>query len=289
MDSRPWREATLAAIISSGTAVFSGPALADCVLVGAAGDTAFICDSGTSPGFSDLSGNNSLALPVGGSGMITGDVTFGNGNDRVEVHSGTITGAVIQGDGLDDFVMTGGVIGSLQQGGDLDTFFMSGGHIIGTFDAGDNATFTGGRIGNVTLQAADNRFVMSGGSVDNNVSATLGDDTIIISGGQIGGFVSVGGGTDSVTLTGGSIGGEVRMGTGNDSVLWDGGGTVGGAMLMGDGADTATLRNLTDATLALTPKLDGEGDRRHGCRVRRGGNGFARGLDRVHRQRLAVA
>lgn len=260
MDSRPWREATLAAAVLSGTAVFSGPALADCVLVGAAGNTSFICDTGSSPGLTDLSGNNTLTLPVGGDGMITGDVTFGNGNDTVEVHSGTITGAVIQGDGLDAFTMTGGVIGSLDQGGDLDTFFMSGGRIIGTFSAGDDVTFTGGRIGNVSLLAANNRFIMSGGLVDTNVSATLGNDTIVISAGRINGFVSVGGGTDSVTLTGGSIGGEVRMGTGNDSVLWDGGGTIGGAILMGDGADTATLHNLTDATLALTPKLDGEGD-----------------------------
>lgn len=279
MDSRLWREATLAVTFISGTAAFCGPALADCVLIAAPGDTAFICDTGTSGALEDTEGSNTLTLPVGGDGLITGDVTFGGGDDAVEMHSGTIRGdvvqsggddsfvisdgtvegAVLQGNGVDDFVMTGGTIGSLDQSGELDTFFMSGGTIVGTFAAGDEARFTGGTIGNVSLLAADNDFIMSGGTVNTNVSAAFGNDTIVISGGEIKGFVSLSNGTDSVTLTGGSIGGQVRMGNDADTILWDGGGTIGGDVLMGLGDDIATLRNLTDATLALTPKMNGEG------------------------------
>lgn len=128
----------------SSTALASiGLALLDPVTAEAAcafsptpGDDAYICDSGTSGGLSDLDGNNSLVLPAGGTGTIDGNVIFGPGTDRVEIHSGTITGNVEQGSGIDDFQMTGGEIGSLHQGDALDTFFMSGGRIVDAFDDG---------------------------------------------------------------------------------------------------------------------------------------------------------
>lgn len=83
------------------------------------------------------------------------------------------------------------------------------------------------------------------------------DDTIRISGGLIGGNLSVSGGNDAITITGGEIVGEIRASTGEDRLLWDGGGIVRSAILMGGGNDNATLRNLDDSVLALTPNVDG--------------------------------
>lgn len=167
------------------------PAAAACSFVPTAGDDIYLCDSGTSAGFTDLGGNNTLSLPVGGTGTITSAVTFGAGSDS--------------------FTMTSGTLQSLNQGDNLDTFFMSGGHIVGFFDDGDSAVMTGGRIGRVNMLLDDNLFDMSGGTIDNNLVAGFGNDTIILSGGTIGGNISVSGGTDSVTLTGGSAGGNVLM------------------------------------------------------------------------------
>lgn len=78
-----------------------------------------MCDSGTSIGLTDLTGNNTLVLPASGDGtnIITGNVVFGNGVDRVEIHTGQITGQVDQGDGRDVFIMTGGLARSLREGG----------------------------------------------------------------------------------------------------------------------------------------------------------------------------
>lgn len=185
----------------------------------------------------DLGGNNTLSLPVGGTGTITSAVTFGAGSDS--------------------FTMTSGTLQSLNQGDNLDTFFMSGGHIVGFFDDGDSAVMTGGRIGRVNMLLDDNLFDMSGGTIDNNLVVGFGNDTIILSGGTIGGNISVSGGTDSVTLTGGSVGGNVLMSFGTDTFTWDSGGTIDGSVDLGADNDTARLRNLTSANLAGTDTLTG--------------------------------
>ena len=62
-------------------------------------------------------------------GLITGNVTFRNFVDRVEVNSGSITENVQKGCGTEDFLMTGGQVQSLSQSDGLNTFIMSGGHI----------------------------------------------------------------------------------------------------------------------------------------------------------------
>ncbi|MFC5585762.1 autotransporter outer membrane beta-barrel domain-containing protein [Nitratireductor kimnyeongensis] len=247
----------LTAILLSGSALASvlgwpvSSAHAACSLVPTAGNDVFICDSGTHGGnLVDLSGDNSLTMPAGGTGIINGDVTFGPGVDTVEVHSGAINGQLQQGDGIDDFIMTGGQIDSLNQGGHFDTFFMSDGHIVNYFDDGDEAVMTGGRIGRVDMKLANNIFDMSGGTIDGNLVAGFGHDTIILSGGSIGGNISVSGGTDRVTITGGSVGGDIRLSVGSDTLLWDGGGSIGGDVDMGGDDDTATLRNLNDTNLA---------------------------------------
>ncbi|QBZ90104.1 autotransporter outer membrane beta-barrel domain-containing protein [Pseudomonas viciae] len=232
-------------------------ALAACTLTPTAGNDTYVCDSGTSPGLTDLSGNNRLTMPANGGGVIQGDVTFGAGVDRIEINAnGVIQGDVQQGSGIDDFVMNGGTIESLAQGDGLDTFFMTGGTIIGAFEDGDEAKMTGGTIGRVDMKLDDNIFDMSGGQILGNLVTGFGQDTITLSAGRIGGNVSVSGGNDSITVSGGEIVGEVRSSFGDDQLQWSGG-LIRSAILMGEGNDTALLSSLDETVLATTPSLDG--------------------------------
>lgn len=256
---------------------WSHPAHAACTLAPTAGNDNFVCDSASSGPLTDLSGNNTLTFPANGSGTINGNVTFGAGTDTVNMNSGSIvgtlnqgdgadtltisagqiTGAVNQGNGVDNFTMSGGTIQSLAQGDSRDFFQMSGGRIIGAFEDGDTAVMTGGRIGRVDMKLDNNLFDMSGGVIDGNLVTGFGTDTIIVSGGSIGGFISVSGGNDSITVTGGEVFGQIRTSTGNDTFTWDGGGILHSAILMEDGNDTSTVRNLNESILSQTPSLNG--------------------------------
>jgi autotransporter family porin len=194
-------------------------------------------NSGTLGAFNLPSGSNTLIFGLGGGApVIAGSVLFGTGADRMEVHSGTITGNVNQGQGVDTFIMTGGVVASLDQSDQLDTAIISGGTIIGVFANGDFVTITGGTIGAVDLNVANNVFTMSGGTILGNVTAEQNNDTFL--------------------LTGGSIGGLVDLGSGTDTFTWSGGGTIAGAIMLGAGNDAATLQNLTAANLIM-PLMDG--------------------------------
>ena len=259
-------------------ASWSQPSQAACTLTPGAGNDSFTCDSGTSGPLTDLFGNNSLTLT--GTGTINGNVAFGAGADRVTIGSGTldgtldqgdgndtltidggqVTGAVNQGNGVDDFVMNGGTIKSLAQGDGRDTFQMTGGTIVGAFEDGDVAQMTGGSIGRVDMKLDNNIFDLKAGRILGNLVTGFGTDTIIISGGQIGGNVSVSGGNDSITVTGGEIAGEIRASAGDDTLVWSGDGTILSSILMGAGNDRATLSNLNDNVLALTPGVDGGND-----------------------------
>ncbi|WP_062378698.1 autotransporter family protein [Pseudomonas abietaniphila] len=250
---------------------------AACSLTASVGNDSYVCDSGTSPGLVDLLGNNTLTLPVGGTGTITGNVQFGTATNRLEMDAGnilgsvdlgdggnairigggTIRGAVSQGSGQDSFVMTAGSIQSLAQGDSRDLFSMSGGTIIGAFEDGDVAAMSGGTIGRVDMKLDDNIFELSGGQIIGNLVTGFGRDTVIVSGGSIGGNISVSGGDDRISVTGGVISGQIRASFGNDTFDWDGGGQIQSAVLMGDGDDTARVTNLTQSTLDATPALDG--------------------------------
>lgn len=221
-----------------------------------AGDDAFVCDNGSASGLTDLRGNNTLSLPVGGTGAVTGGVTFGPGADRVEIASGQIGGAVSQGSGIDDFLMSAGQIQSLAQGDGLDTFTMTGGTILGAFEDGDIASFSNGSIGRVDMKLDDNLFDMSGGQILGNLVTGFGTDTVLLSGGRIGGNISVSGGDDHVAISGGSVGGQVLMSFGNDTFIWTGG-TVGQGVQLAAGDDTASLIGLADTQLGTLPFLDG--------------------------------
>nr|WP_180201826.1 autotransporter outer membrane beta-barrel domain-containing protein [Pseudomonas sp. SbOxS1]NYU01070.1 autotransporter outer membrane beta-barrel domain-containing protein [Pseudomonas sp. SbOxS1] len=253
------------------------PSQAACTLVSSAGNDNFVCYSGNSGPLTDLAGSNTLTLPANGTGTVTGNVTFGAGNDTVGINSGVITGnvnqgdgddtfsisagqvtgAVNQGNGVDRFLMNGGTIQSLAQGDSRDFFKMTAGTIIGAFEDGDTAEMSGGTIGRVDMKLDNNLFHLSGGQILGNLVTGFGTDTIIVDGGSIGGNISVSGGDDLITVTGGTIAGEIRASAGNDTLIRDGGGTILSAILMGDGDDRATLRNLNESTLNQTPALDG--------------------------------
>lgn len=248
----------LAFLASTALGLTAGsPAQAACSFAPTAGNDTYTCDSGTSGSLFDLGGDNVLLMPSAGSGTIAGSVTFGGGADRVEIGSGTVTGNINQGSGSDVFIMTGGTIQSLNQGNELDTFVMSDGWIVDFFDDGDEAIMTGGRIGRVNMLLANNRFEMSGGTIDRNLVTGFDNDTIILSGGTIGGNISVSGGTDSVTVTGGIVGGNVTLSFGTDTFAWNGGGVIRGSIDLGAGDDTATLSNLTSVNLAETDGIAG--------------------------------
>jgi outer membrane autotransporter protein len=191
------------------------------------------------------------------SGIISGSVNQGDGADTFSISAGQVAGAVNQGNGVDTFVMSGGTIQSLAQGDSRDFFEMSAGTITGAFEDGDTARMTGGSIGRVDVKLDNNLFDLSGGQILGNLVTGFGTDTIIVSGGRIGGNISVSGGNDSITVTGGEIVGEIRASVGNDTLTWDGGGIIRSAILMEDGNDRATLRNLNDSILAQTPLLNG--------------------------------
>lgn len=267
----------VAAVPASLLILLSPPASGACNFIAGPGNDAFLCDSGTSGALTDLAGNNSLTFPANGTGRINGNVTFGAGSDSLDMNSGTlagaldqgdgsdrvritggqITGAVSQGNGIDDFVMSGGTIQSLAQGDGRDTFLMTGGTITGAFEDGDVARMTDGTIGRVDMKLDNNIFDLSGGRILGNLVTGFGTDTIIVSGGFIGGNISVSGGNDSITVTGGEIVGEIRASVGDDTLLWNGGGIIRSAILMAEGNDRATLSNLDESLLALTPSLDG--------------------------------
>lgn len=230
------------------------PSHAACVLTPGTGNDTYTCDNGSSPGLTDLSGDNSLTLSKGGT--IDGNVTFGAGMDRTQILDGVVTGVVQQGPGIDDFVMKGGQIQALFQGDGLDTFEMSGGTIVDAFEDGDVAYQSGGSIGRVNMKLDKNFCYMSGGTIVNNLVTGFDIDTIDISGGTIGGNISTSGGDDSITVRGGVINGEIRASVGNDTFQWLGGGQINSAVLMGDGDDTALLQGLSESTLTHTPSID---------------------------------
>lgn len=250
---------------------------AACDLNSTIGSDVQICDSGSSGPLTNPGGNNTLVFPVGGTGSIVGDVTFGAGLDHIDMHSGSIVGDFNQGAGEDtfnitagtitgdvnqsfdpdDFVMSGGTMRSLTQGDGFDTFLMTGGTISSAFEDGDSARLTGGTIGRVDMKLDDNLFDMSGGSIINNLVTGFGRDTIILSGGTIGGVISVSGGDDSITVSGGEARGGIRASFGNDVFNWRNAGFIRSSVLLADGNDSATLTNLTEATLGPNPLLDG--------------------------------
>jgi autotransporter family porin len=143
---------------------------------------------------------------------------------------------------------SGGVVQRVEQGSELDTATVSRGRIIGQFFAGDFFTMTGGQIGEVNLEQANNEMRMSGGVIDRFVIAAQGRDFLVLSGGSIGTVVDPGSGDNRIFVSGGSIGGTVTTAGGNDQFTWDTAGTIGGAINGGACTDTLTFANTTATT-----------------------------------------
>ena len=228
---------------------------AACTINNTAGDDTSTCSSDTAPGFTDTVGSNTLNLS--GTGRITGNVTYGVGNDLVDVNganagidgaltqgdganifrltlgttgavsqgsgadivqiSGGQAGAITQGSGIDRFAMSGGTLASLAQGDGLDDFVLNAGTITGAFEDGDHALMTGGSIGRVDMKLDNNVFDMRGGTIVGNLVTGFGNDTILVSGTSY-------------------IGGNISVSGGTDIITLTGG-TVNGQILASVGQD----------------------------------------------------
>lgn len=248
-----------------------------CTLASTAGNDVQVCDRGSSGTVVYSGGYDTLIFPEAGTGSVLGNVSFGAGQDKVDMRSGTITGNVSQGAGSDTFtvsagsvigeisqgnepdvfIMSGAAVGSLVQGDGLDTFRMTGGTISRAFEDGDRATMSGGSIGRVDMKLDNNLFDLSGGTILGNLVTGFGRDTILVSGGSIGGVVSVSGGDDQLIVSGGELRGGIRASFGNDRFTWRDGGRVRGSVLMAEGDDIAALYNLNEYYLSSNNVLDG--------------------------------
>lgn len=269
---------------------------ADCTLVPTNADDSFTCSSGSSPGLTDTSGNNSLVFPESGNGNINGPVIFGAGHDLLTMNSGAILGPVDMGDGANIFQLFNGTIGgtvrqgdgadiaqvsagtaafidqgagndrlaisggtliSVNQGPGDDTFTMSTGVITGLFENGEHALMSGGQIGAVAMNQDANTFEMLGGRILGDLDAGTDNNNVIIKGGTVGGNIMVSGGANFITVSGGEIHGQVRAGSGNDLFTWDTHGLIHSAVLLNGGDDQSLLLNHTETSLASTPSIDG--------------------------------
>ena len=232
------------------------PSPGACTLNLTAGNDTSTCDSGAAPGFTDAAGNNTLNLS--GSGALNGNVTFGAGNDSVEINGataaingtlnqgdganifrltlGTVTGSITQGDGADLVQISGGQAGAIIQGGGIDNFVMSGGTIdsLAQGDGHDTFTLIGGTIRGA-FEDGD-QALMTGGTIG-RVDMKLDNNVFDMRGGTIVGNLVTGLGRDTVLVSGSStIGGNISTSAGVDLIQVSGG-RVNGQILTSFGAD----------------------------------------------------
>ncbi|WP_443694525.1 autotransporter family protein [Pseudomonas sp.] len=244
--------------ISSIIAVMAWPlaSYGACTVNNTAGDDISTCDSASAPGFTDTGGNNTLN--ISGSGAINGNVTFGAGNDLVDVNGptaalngslnqgdganifrlnqSTVTGSVTQGAGADVVQITGGQAGAISQGAGIDSFAMSGGTIasLAQGDGLDTFNMSGGTIKGA-FEDGDHA-TMTGGTIG-RVDMKLDDNVFDMQGGTILGNLVTGFGKDHILVSGTSyIGGNISTSGGND-VIEVSGGVVNGQILASFGDD----------------------------------------------------
>ncbi|QDG60414.1 autotransporter outer membrane beta-barrel domain-containing protein [Pseudomonas sp. NIBRBAC000502773] len=227
-----------------------------CTISNTAGDDLSSCDSGTAPGFTDNAGNNTLNLSA--TGRITGNVTYGAGNDLVDVNGpsagidgnlnqgdgsnifrlnlGSITGSVSQGSGADVAQISGGQAGAVSQGAGVDSFAMSGGRIasLAQGDGLDTFNMSGGTITGA-FEDGD-QAKMSGGTIG-RVDMKLDNNLFDMVGGSIIGNLVTGFGNDTILISGTAfVGGNISVSGGNDHVAVSGG-DVNGQILLSFGND----------------------------------------------------
>ncbi|MCT0228408.1 hypothetical protein KQ300_09465 [Synechococcus sp. CS-1331] len=187
-----------------------------------------------------LSSNNDN-LTVGGSGSLSGNVDFGAGSGDTLSYAGysdvvsvTLTGIASSA-------------GSTAAGGATAISGTSAGfeNLIGGSNSGDT----------ITDSTGDSTIVISGansGTIDGmafsaieNLSLSTGIDGVTVStGGALSGNLSLGGGSSNTLLMDSGAGaiGSVSAAGGNDTITINGG-TVTGAVNLGDGANALTINN----------------------------------------------
>lgn len=174
--------------------------------------------------FIDMGGGNDLVVISGGQigtaaspvSIFLDNVTDPLGVDTFRMSGGLVSGSVFGLGGGNTYEVSGGtILGSIFAGSQDDTVVISGpAHIQGDPSIGPDA---------VGLEDGDDRFTMTGGTLDGAVSGGNGDDDIAISGGTISSFVAGNDGFDSVFVLGGTIAGDVDA-----ESVFIGGGTIGG-------------------------------------------------------------
>lgn len=227
-----------------------------CTINNTGGDDTSTCNSATAPGFTDAAGNNTLEITA--TGRVTSSVTFGAGNDLVDVNGpsagidgnldqgdganifrltlGSITGSVTQGAGVDVAQISGGQAGAVRQGAGIDNFSMSGGTIalLEQGDGLDDFFMSGGTITGA-FEDGD-RARMTGGSIG-RVDMKLDNNLFDMSGGRIIGNLVTGFGNDTILISGTAfVGGNISVSGGNDQVTVSGG-DVNGQVLLSFGND----------------------------------------------------
>ncbi|MGY2141806.1 autotransporter family protein [Pseudomonas azotoformans] len=221
------------------------------------GNDTSTCTSATAPGFTDTGGSNTLDITA--TGRISGNVTFGAGNDLVDVNGpsagidgnldqgdganifrlnlGSITGSVTQGAGTDVVQISGGQAGAVRQGVGIDNFSMSGGTLL-LLEQGDGLDdfFMSG--GTITGAFEDgDRAKMTGGSIG-RVDMKLDNNVFDMSGGRIIGNLVTGFGNDTILISGTAfVGGNISVSGGDDHVTVSGG-EVNGQILLSFGDDS---------------------------------------------------
>ncbi len=227
------------------------------------GGNATIVNSGAISGSANvgISTSGPYAISIVNTGAISGGngvaVSTDTGTNRFEMDGGTVTGLIRQGNGIDTFVMNNGTVDAIDQGGQAPNFTMNGGRVIGGLTNGGAVTIAGGRIGSVSMTAAQNAFSMSGGQVDTDVIAGAGATAFTLGGGSIGGSVQLGDGANAITVTGGAIAGGLSSGNGSAQFKWLDGGAISGPVTFGAGSATALLSNLGDTQLGGVTRFDG--------------------------------
>jgi outer membrane autotransporter protein len=181
------------------------------ILVGAPGTTLVDGSSPLDPGVSVIDmglGNDVVIISGGQIGTaadpidIELDSGVGLSRDTFRMSGGTLSGSVFGLGGGNFYDVSGGtILGSIFAGSQDDTVTISGSvHIHGDFAIGTDS---------VGLEAGNDRFTMTGGTLDGSVSGGDGNDVMSISGGTINSFVVGNNGTDQVIVSGGTINGDI--------------------------------------------------------------------------------
>ena len=237
-------------------------------------------------------GNGTNSLTISGTNSRVGSYTSGTGGDSVTLSGGDVVGNVSTGTGSDTVLIssTSSTIGgSLDLGtGDADTLSYAGysnavsvtltgiSSNSGSTGAGGATAITGSAAGfenlvggsnsgdTLTDSTGDSTIVINGansGTIDGmtfssieNLSLSTGIDGVTVqSGGSLSGNLNLGDGTSNTLVMNSGAGaiGSVTAAGGNDTITMNGG-TVTGAVNVGDGANALTINDTNSSIGSYT-------------------------------------